>query len=202
MMQESMMHAFLLFLHILGGIGLFIGGVCELVGLQLLLRAKTVEFLRAATTLTRVALVVDPLSSLLVVATGLYFVVAAWGWSVGWIDVALISFALITLAAPALQGRRMLVIQREVGSTADGPVPEKLRQLIQDPVLRVSIHSVLPLATGLLALMILKPSLVGAVLIMGSALLLGVLSALPRWQGPRHTDHLQRTSVRTENTLG
>jgi hypothetical protein len=139
-----MMQAFLLFLHILGGIGLFIGGVSELVGLHLLLRAKTVEFLRAATALTRLALVVDPLSSLLVVATGLYFVVAAWGWSVGWIDVALISFALITLAAPALQGRRMLVIHREVGRTPDGPVPEELRQRIQDPVLRVSIQSVLP----------------------------------------------------------
>jgi len=196
------MHAFLLFLHILGGIGLFIGGVCELVGLQLLLRAKTVEFLRAATTLTRIALVVDPLSSLLVVATGLYFVVTAWGWSVGWIDVALISFALITLAAPALQGRRMLVIQREVGRIPDGPVPEELQGLIQDPLLRVSIQSVLPLATGLLALMIFKPSLVGAVLMMGGALLLGVLSALPRWQGPRHTDHLHSTGVRTETTLG
>jgi hypothetical protein len=178
------MHTFLLFLHTLGGIGLFIGAVCELIGLQLLLRAKTVEFLRAATSLTRIALVVDPLSSLLVVATGLYFVVTAWGWSVGWINVALINFALITLAAPALQGRRILVIQREVGCTADGPVPEELRQRIQDPVLRVSIQSVLPLATGLLALMILKPSLVEAMLIMVSALLVGVLSALPPWALP------------------
>jgi hypothetical protein len=196
------MHAVLLLLHILGGIGLFIGGFSELVGLQLLLRAKNVEFLRAATTLTRLALAIDPLSSLLVVATGLYFVVAAWGWSEGWIDVALISFALITLAAPALQGRRMLVIHREVGRTPDGPVPEALRQLIQDPVLRVSIQSVLPLATGLLALMIVKPSLVGAVLIMASALLLGVLSALPHWQGPRDTDRPHRTSVRAKNSLG
>src|SRR5262245_42161379 len=196
------MHAFLLFLHVLGGIGLFIGGACELLGLRLLLRAKTVEYLRATTTLTRIALVVDPLSSLLVVATGLYFVVTTWGWSVGWIDVALISFALITLAAPALQGRRMLVIQREVGRAPDGPVPEQLRGLIEDPVLRVSIQSVLPLGTGLLALMIFKPSLVGAVLMMGGAILLGVLSALPRWQGPRDTDHLHSTSVRAENTLG
>jgi hypothetical protein len=184
------MHALLLFLHIFGGIGLFIGGVCELVGLQLLVRAKTVEFLRAATSLTRLALVVDPLSSLLVVATGLWFVVTAWGWSVGWIDVALISFALITLAAPALQGRRLLAIHREVGRTPDGPVPEALRARIEDPVLWASIHAVLPLATGLLALMVLKPSLVGAVLLMGSALLLGVLSVLPRWHTLRHTDHL------------
>ncbi len=93
---------------------------------------------------------------------------------------ALISFALITLAAPALQGRRMLVIQREVERAPDGSVPAELRRLIQDPVLQVSIQSVLPLATGLLALMVLKPSLVGALLIMGDALLFGVVSALTR----------------------
>ena len=184
------MQAFLLFLHILGGIGLFIGAVCELVGLQFLQRAKTVEFLRAAMILTRLALRIDPLSSLLVVATGLYFIITAWGWSVGWIDVALISFALITLAAPALQGRRMLVIQREVERAPDGPVPAELRRLIHDPVLRVSIQSVLPLATGLLALMVLKPSLVGALLIMGGALLFGVVSALTRWQGAPPIDHV------------
>jgi hypothetical protein len=67
------MNAFLLFVHILGGIGLFIGGMCELVGLRFLLRAKSVEFLRAATALSRLALVIDPLSSLAVVVTGLYF---------------------------------------------------------------------------------------------------------------------------------
>ncbi len=86
----------------------------------------------------------------------------------------------ITLAAPALQGRRMLVIQREVERAPDGSVPAELRRLIQDPVLQVSIQSVLPLATGLLALMVLKPSLVGALLIMGDALLFGVVSALTR----------------------
>lgn len=74
-----MPHALLLFIHILGGVGLFIGGTCELVGLQLLLRAKSVEFLRAATTLTRLALVVDPLSGIAVAATGLSFIITAWG---------------------------------------------------------------------------------------------------------------------------
>jgi hypothetical protein len=181
-----MMHAFLLFLHILGGIGLFIGGMCELVGLHLLLRAKDVEVLRTATTLTRLALVVDPVSSLTVAATGLYFVVTAWGWAVPWIDVALISFALITFAAPALQGRRFLVIHRIIGQVPDGAAPEHLRLLIHDPILRVSVQTVLPLATGLLALMVLKPALVGALLIMGIALLVGIASAIPvRWSARR-----------------
>ncbi len=196
------MHGLLLFLHILGGIGLFIGGMCELVGVQFLLRAKTVEFLRAATALTRLALVVDPLSSLLVAATGLYFVMTAWGWSVAWIDVALASFALITLAAPALQGRRFLAIQRAVDRTPDGPVPGDLRRLIHDPVLRVSVQSVLPLATGLLALMVLKPGLVGAVLIMGAALALGIASALLQLRSARHIGSAQRSVSRSGNTLG
>ncbi len=185
------MNAFLLFIHILGGIGLFIGGMCELVGLRLLLRAKDVEFLRAATTLSRLALAIDPVSSLAVVVTGLYFVITAWGWSVAWINVALASFALITLLAPALQGRRFLAIQRAVARTPDGPVPADLRRLIQDPVLRISVQSVLPLATGLLALMVLKPMLVGAILIMAIALLLGAASALPDWRKTRRPDQLK-----------
>jgi hypothetical protein len=81
------LHALLLFLHILGGVGLFIGGACELVGLRLLLKAHHIESMRLAATITRLALVIDPVSSMLVVATGLYFVITAWGWSVAWIDV-------------------------------------------------------------------------------------------------------------------
>jgi len=185
------MNAFVLFVHILGGIGLFVGGMCELVGLRFLLRAKSVEFLRAATALSRLALVIDPLSSLAVVVTGLYFVITAWGWSVAWINVALASFALITLLAPALQGRRFLAIQRAVARTPDGPVPVDLRRRIQDPVLRASVQSVLPLATGLLALMVLKPMLVEAVLIMVIALLLGIASALPNWRNTPLPDRLQ-----------
>jgi hypothetical protein len=195
------MNAFLLFLHILGGIGLFIGGVSELVALRFLLRAKSVEFLRAATALIRLALVVDPLSSLAVVVTGLYFVVTVWGWTVAWINVALVSFALITLLAPALQGRRFLAIQRAVTRTPDGPVPEDLRRLIQDPVLRVSVQSVLPLATGLLALMALKPMLVEAILIMGIALLLGIATALPTWRNTGHPDRRHTPASSTGNTL-
>ena len=96
-----------------------------------------------------------------------------------WIDVALASFALITLAAPTLQGRRFLAIHRIVAHTPDGAVPENLHRLIHDPVLRVSVQCVLPLATGLLALMALKPGLVGALVIMGVALLAGIATALP-----------------------
>lgn len=196
------MTAFLLFIHILGAIGLFIGGMCELVGLRLLLRAKNVEFLRAATALSRLALAIDPLSSLAVVVTGLYFVITAWGWSVAWINVALASFALITLLAPVLQGRRFLAIQRAVDRTPDGPVPEDLRRLIQDPVLQISVQSVLPLATGLLALMVLKPMLVGAILIMGIALLLGAISALPNWRSARRPDRTKSGGWSAGNTLG
>lgn len=174
-----MPHALLLFIHILGGVGLFIGGTCELVGLRLLLQAKSVEFLRAATSLTRLALVVDPLSGIAVAATGLSFIISAWGWSVAWIDVSLASFVLITLAAPFMQGRRLLMIHRIVARAPDGAVPEDLRRLIHDPVLRVSVQCVLPLATGLLALMALKPGLVGALVIMGVALLAGIATALP-----------------------
>jgi hypothetical protein len=196
------MNAFLLFIHILGGIGLFIGGMCELVGLRFLLRAKNVEVLRAATALSQLALVIDPLSSLAVVVTGLYFIITAWGWSVAWINVALASFALITLLAPFLQGRRFLAIQRAVDHAPDGPVPDDLRRLIHDPVLQISVQSVLPLATGLLALMVLKPMLVGALLIMGIALLLGVASALPSWRNTRRPDPLESKVAGTENTRG
>lgn len=196
-----MPHALLLFIHILGGVGLFIGGTCELVGLQLLLRAKSVEFLRAATTLTRLALVVDPLSGIAVAATGLSFIITAWGWSVAWIDVALASFALITLAAPALQGRRFLAIHRIVAHTPDGAVPENLHRLIHDPVLRVSVQCVLPLATGLLALMALKPGLVEALVIMGVALLAGIATALLTWPRAHRALHAPVSGSRTGKTL-
>jgi hypothetical protein len=176
------MYSFLLMLHILGAIGLFAGATCEMVGLWLLRQACSVEYTRAAAMVTRLALVIDPLSCLLVFGTGLYFVITAWGWSVAWIDVALATFVLITLAAPLLQGRRILAIARLIQQTPDGPVPTELHVLIEDPILQASVQTVPPVAVGLLALMTLRPSLIGALGIIGTALVVGIGATIAqRW---------------------
>jgi hypothetical protein len=72
--------------------------------------------------------------------------------------------------------------------------------LIHDPVLRVSVQCVLPLATGLLALMALKPGRVGALIIMGVTLLAGIATALPNGlrargarRAPAHDSHCGKT---------
>lgn len=171
-----------LLLHILGAIGLVLGACFEFGGLVLLRRARRISDVRQGVAVAGIALLVDPVSSLLVFTTGIILTATAWTWTTPWIATALIFFVLITLLAPSLQGRRLLAIRRMARQAANGPIPDALHILIRDPILSASVRTVLPLTLGFLLLMWLKPALPGSLSIMVAALVAGVLSSMPTWR--------------------
>jgi hypothetical protein len=80
----------------------------------------------------------------------------------------------------------MAAIGRAAG-TQRGSVSPNLNQLVHDPILTISIHTRVAITLGIVFLMTVKPGLVGSLLTMVVATVLGFTSALPM---PRHA-HVQ-----------
>jgi hypothetical protein len=89
------------FLHVLGAFGMTAAYGVEAVGLVGMRRSTRGEEARAWFQTRRWALLLGAPSMGLVLATGIYAIVVAWGWA-GWIDVSLAS--LVALLNPRVKG--------------------------------------------------------------------------------------------------
>src|SRR3990172_4589300 len=91
-----------LFLHVSGDIGIFIGVGAQLLSLVALRRARDVEQARAIAGLIALTDPIAVSSALITIAAGLYMAVTVWGLRPGWIAVALAS--MIVFLAPLIVG--------------------------------------------------------------------------------------------------
>ena len=166
-----------LFFHIIGAIGYFIGMGTWLLSLAGLRRARSVEQVR---TLVRLVGRTGPLfgiSVLLILAAGLYMAITAWNLLTGWILVGLISLILIAPLGTAFIEPRRRSIARLAQEAPDGPLPQSLEQRTHDPVLLTAVLTVTILLLGIVFMMTNKPSLVGSLIVMAVALVLGLVSS-------------------------
>ncbi len=169
-------YTIVLFLHVSGAIGYFAGMGTWLFGLAALRRAQRVEQVRALTNLAGRLGPLFGISVLLILATGLYMAITAWGLRTGWIAVALVSLILIAPLGTAFIEPRRRAIARLAREVPDGPLPQSLEQRIHDPILGTSLQTVTILLLGIVFLMTNKPSLIGSLIVMAVALVLGVVS--------------------------
>jgi Predicted integral membrane protein (DUF2269) len=165
-----------LFLHVCGATGYFVGMGTWLFGLSALRRAQRVEQVRALTNLAGRLGPLFGISVLLILATGLYMALTAWSLQTGWIAVALVSLILIAPLGTAIIESRRRVIARLAREVSDGPLPQSLVQRIHDPILGTALQTVAALLLGIVFLMTTKPSLSGSLLVMAVALALGLAS--------------------------
>src|SRR5438093_6625452 len=171
-------YSIVLFLHVSGAIGYFVGMGTWLFGLSALRRAQRVEQVR---TLTHLVGQLGPLfgiSVLLILATGLYMAITAWGLLTGWILVGLISLILIAPLGTAFIEPRRRAIDRLAQEAPDGPLPQSLERSTHDPVLLTALQTVTILLLGIVFLMTNKPSLIGSLIVMAVALVLGLASGV------------------------
>ena len=171
-------YTIVLFLHVSGAIGYFIGTGTWLFGLSALRRAQRVEQVRALTNLVGRSGPLFGISVLLILATGLYMALTAWGLRTGWIDVALISLILIAPLGTAFIEPRRRAIDRLAREAPDGPLSQALEQRTQDPVLLTALQTLAALLLGIVFLMTTKPSLTSSLIVMAVALILGLASGL------------------------
>jgi hypothetical protein len=167
-------YTIVLFLHVIGAIGYFISMGTWLFGLAALRRAQRVEQVRAFTQLIGRLGPFFGISVLLLLATGLYMAITAWGLLTGWIVVALISLILIAPLGTVFIEPRRRTIDRLAQEAPDGPLPQSLEQRTHDPVLMTALQTVIILLLGIVFLMTNKPSLIGSLIVMGVALVLGL----------------------------
>ncbi len=93
---------------------------------------------------------------------------------------------MVTLAALALMISLGMVITRKrmaaIGRTVNmerGPLSPALDHVLRDPLLSISIQTRVAMALGIVFLMTVKPGLIGSLLTIGVATVLGLVSALP-----------------------
>jgi hypothetical protein len=170
------LYSLALFLHIVGALGLFTALGLEWTSLWYLRRAGTAEqgqqWLLAFAVLRRIY----PFSWVAILLPGFYMT-ATWGGA-AWVGIALAAVILIAILGATLTGRRMAAIGPAL-ATEKGAISPTLRQRLDDPLLWTSLYTRLAIALGIIFLMTVKPGLVGALLTMGVAVVLGLALAWP-----------------------
>ena len=172
-------YSIILFVHVIGAIGYFLGIGTQLFVLVGLRRAQRVEQVRALIQLNDLSGPVSGISVLLLLAAGLYLAITAWSLLTSWILVALISLILMVPTSAALIApRRSAIVKQLAREAPGGELSEALERHIDDPVLATVCMTVAALLLGLVFLMTTKPNLVGSLIVMVVALLLGLAAGV------------------------
>ena len=88
------------------------------------------------------------------------------------------SLVLVIVLSIALSKPRMMAIGQAL-ATEKGSVPQTLHNLVNHPLLRISIQTRMAIILGIIFLKIAKPDLGGSLLTIGVGVILGVASTLP-----------------------
>ncbi len=168
-----------LFVHVIGAIGYFLGMGILLFILLGLRRAQRVEHVRALIHLNELSAPVSAASAVLLLVTGLYLALTAWSLLTSWILVALISLLLMVPTSAALIApRRSAIVKQLAREAPGGELSRALERHLDDPVLATVCTTVAALLLGLVFLMTTKPNLVGSLIVMVVALLLGLAAGV------------------------
>ena len=116
---------------------------------------------------------------MLLLGAGLYLALVAWSLLTSWILVALISLLLMVPTSAALIApRRGAIVKQLAREAPGGELSRALERHIDDPVLATVCTTVAALLLGLVFLMTTKPNLVGSLIVMVVALLLGLAAGV------------------------
>lgn len=170
-----------LFCHVSGVIGIWITLGIWLFGLAALRRARQVGQVRALAWLIIVATPFMLLSLALLGVGGFYMALTVWGMQTGWIVVSLVSMLLIGPIGAFVLDRRMHTILDQARETMDGKLSDRMAEQVQDPWLSIGAQTMAAVLLGNVFLMTVKPPLLAAVVVMGCAVALGLLSAVAVW---------------------
>jgi uncharacterized membrane protein len=167
-----------LFLHVIGAVGYFVGMGIWLFILVNMRRGRQMEQVRTLINMTNVSGPFTGVSVLFILVTGFYMAITSWGLQTDWIRVALISLVvMVPLGGFLIEPRRRALV-RLARETPDGPLPPSLQQRIHDPILSTAIQTVIALLLGIVFLMTTKPAFAAAIIVMVVALALGLASGL------------------------
>lgn len=172
-----------LFAHLLGVLGVFIGITLDWVTIVRLRRAQALILVREVTSLVGFQARLIQISSLLLLIAGIFMTVTTWGWRTPWILLSLGALMIMGALSGGVNSRRLIAI-RKAAEASDGAIPLVLQRQMAAPVLLTSVQTAGMIGLGVVFLMTIKPDLLGSLIALAVALVLGVLSAQP-WRGSR-----------------
>ncbi len=177
------LYPIVLFLHIVGALGLFASLGVEWVSLLALRRAETKAEVQFAAGGLNVVRWVGMISLAVILVAGLYMTFTVWKGT-PWIAVALLSMLVFPLVG-ILGGRRLAVLGQALNPQAGMALSPAVRQQLQHPLILASLQIRTAVALGIVFLMTVKPDWAGSIATILTALVLGVASTLPAWNRGR-----------------
>jgi hypothetical protein len=179
-------YSIVLFLHLVGALGLFSAFALEWAGLLNLRRATTLAQARDWLRLVGSFRLVGFPSFLTLLATGLTMSLSRWGWQ-GWIGVALLAMVVMAVLGNVVTGGRVREIVR-MQAAGEGPISPQLAEKLRDPALVVSGWTRTALGLGIVYIMENKPSVGGAFAVLGVAAVVGLLAGSAPWRRGRRLE--------------
>ena len=176
-----MVDSWLLFGHLVG-----VAGLITAVGLESFIvvtarKATTVTELRVVSRGGKILSVLSPVALLLILVFGMAMVGHdSTDFSMGdaWVVAALCLLVFIGAVDGAVVGRRGTRLDKAVAAAPDGPVPDDVARLAQDPVLQGASRVVGVAVVEALWLMAIKPSVSGTIVSLVIAAVLGAGAVL------------------------
>lgn len=166
-----------LFLHIAGALGFFVVLGLEWIGLSQVRRARLPDEARAILGMVKSADRLGFISMPTTIVTGIYMLLTVWGW-VPWIIVMLGALVLEIVLFVVLAKPRMATIEQALAAETEF-VSQTFHNLVNDPILWISIRTRVAIILGIVFLKIATPDLGGSLVTIGIAIVLGLASALP-----------------------
>jgi hypothetical protein len=165
------------FIHIVSALGFFIALGVEWLSLWSARNAATSEQVRERLSISSSMQRLGPLSMLLLLLSGFYLMAIGRIGS-AWLIVAFGALLLLVVLTLALFRRRIVAI-RQALSMEKGTVSPLLHDQLNHSLLWLSIRLRVSIALGIVFLMTVKPDLLGSLIAMTVAVLLGLVFSLP-----------------------
>ncbi len=169
-------YSIVLFVHIVGVLGLFVALGLEWTGLRQIRSAATPEQVRSWMGIFKSNRGLGFASMGTTVITGTYMILADTGL-VPWLYVSIGALVLVILLSVVLTGPRMVAIGQAM-VMGKGTLSSNFHILSNHPLLWISIQTRIALALGIVFLKITKPELAGSLGTIGVAIVLGIATAL------------------------
>jgi hypothetical protein len=166
-----------LFLHIVGALGFFVALGLEWTGLWHIGNAKSSELVWSWMRISKSTRKLGILSMLAILLTGFFMMATVWGPQ-AWIVTSLGALVLGVVLTLALTGPRMMAVGKAL-AMGKGTLSPTFYNLAKNPILWISIQTRVGIGLAIVFLKIGKPGLSGSLLILGVAIVLGLVSALP-----------------------
>lgn len=172
-----MLYNVMLFFHILGTIVMFVAIGITLTAMIAMLYAKKTEILREWAALAVKLDGLLPFSVILILLPGLHLVFTAWGWGMAWVNLSLITLIAMTLMGPIINLRRLKAILTAVNNETEPTPSSETLDKVRDQTLWHSVITMTMLVIAILFLMTVKPAVLGSLIVLGTAILFGVVAA-------------------------